>query len=173
VESINVEQHAVRPYLGRGWRKSFILMTRVGGAYTAGEERCDLMFHLRRGETRDVVLNMSLPTIMTEPQELSFALNGRELGKATLPPGGRHDIKLTIPSDFAEDGLNTLTIEFAHVLARLRPGSLGEPGGKGLPVRTRKPFTTAGLLWRFTLTAPGASAPERPASVPGTEQFGE
>lgn len=173
VQSIDVEQHAIRPYLGRGWRKSFILMTRVGGAYTAAEERCELLFHLRKGETRDLVLNMSLPSIMTEPQEMSFALNGLELGKAALPPGGRHDIKLTIPPDSARDGLNVLSIEFAHVLARLRPGSVGEPGGSGLPVRTRKPFTTAGLLWRITLTAPGTFAPERSPSGPDSEQLGE
>lgn len=148
---IDVQGPALRPFLGAGWQIDYAYAYRHNGAFIAQENHNELFLHMHKGHAYDITISLSLPVQMIEPQEVRFSLNGKYLGKATLAPGAKSELKLFVPGEMSLEGTNILSVDFAHVLPTYRTGSRGEGGGHGLELPTRKPYLAAAFIWRLAV----------------------
>lgn len=157
-ETVDVEARgvALRPYLGRGWQTQYTLAFRQG-AYAADQYRAELFLPLRRERAYDLNLTFSLPTRMTDAQQVQFHFNGHRLGDAHLKPGGTTELALVLPAEAVADGLNVLALDFRDRIAIPRGGG-ADGEGRGLYVATRRPFYVAALLSRLKISTKETNA---------------
>jgi hypothetical protein len=148
---IDAQGPAMLPFLGAGWQTEYANAYRHKGAFLAQAQHNELLLYMHKGHAYDLTLSFSLPTQMTTPQQAVFTMNGKNLGKATLEPNAKSELKLFVPGDITVEGLNILSVDFANVQQTPRTGSRGEGGGHGLELPTRKPYPAAAFIWRIVV----------------------
>ena len=148
---IDVQGPALRPYLGAGWQTDYANAYRHKGAFIAQQRHNELMLYMHKGHAYDLTLSLSLPTQMATPQQVAFSINGKDLGKATLDPNAKSELKLFVPGESSVEGVNILKVDFANVQQTYRTGSRGDGGGHGLELPTRKPYPAAAFIWRIAV----------------------
>ncbi len=163
---LDVQGLALRPYLGKGWSGNFRYAAMLNGSYPAVEREAELFIYGKQGHAYTIGLSLSLPQSMREEQRVSFAFNGHAVGDATLEPGARSELTLSIPGEITQQGLNILSLRFANIIAKERAGSHGEAGGHGLDMKTRRAFPASALIARLRVTTDYGDEAPPPAPVP-------
>ncbi|MCC6155412.1 MAG: glycosyltransferase family 39 protein, partial [Candidatus Hydrogenedentes bacterium] len=94
---IDAQGPSLQPYLGTGWQTDYADAYRHNGAFLAQAQYNELLLYMHKGHAYDLTLSFTLPTQMTTPQQAAFSMNGKNLGRATLEPNAKSELKLFVP----------------------------------------------------------------------------
>lgn len=101
------------PYRGDGWAGNEEIFAATANWATAPE--AEIFFPARGGGERQLSLQIAPFSYPGSPgQSVGFQLNGRRLADSVSLHEGWQTIDLTLPANLLTEGLNRLTLEFAH-----------------------------------------------------------